>query len=175
MGMNALLDLHVGHWNLHVLPGQSYEPILLICAQLAEHIPLVILDCNRRYDPSIVVRAARGRIEITDRIQSQRAFICYEVAKLLQRTPAGKAPVLVLDMLATFYDENVQMNVRRFLLESSILHLQRLSGRTGVAVFVQPPPAQSDSRSLFEHLRSAASKVSTYVNEGADPVQLGLF
>lgn len=173
--MNDLLNLHAGRWNLHILPSQGFEQLLVICAQLAEHTPLVIFDCNRRYDPSIVVRAAGGRIEITDRIQSQRAFICYEVAKLLQRTPTGHAPVLVLDMLATFYDENVQMNMRRFLLENSILHLQRLSSKAGVAVFVQPPPAQSISYCLFEHLQSAASMVSTYVNEGINPIQPGLF
>ena len=173
--MNDLLDLHAGHWKLHVLPSRAYEQLLIICAQLAEHIPLIILDCNRRYDPSIVVQAARGRIEITDRIQSQRAFICYEVAKLLQRTPTSNTPILVLDMLATFYDENVQMKLRRFLLENSIFHLQRLSSRTAVAVFVQPPPVQSDSYCLFEHLQSAAPKVSTFANEKTDSIQLELF
>jgi hypothetical protein len=173
--MNDLLDLHAGQWNLCILPGQGYEQLLILCARLAEHVPLIILDCNRRYDPSVVVQAARGRIEITDRIQSQRAFICYEVAKLLQRTPAGNTPVLVLDMLATFYDENVQMNLRRFLLENSILHLQRLGSRTAVAVFVQPPPVRSDSYCLFEHLRSAAPRVSTYANEETNPMQLELF
>jgi hypothetical protein len=173
--MNDLLDLHTGCWNLHIWSNQSFEPLLLICAKLAEHVPLTILDCNRRYDPSIVVRAARGRIEITDRIRSQRAFICYEVAKLLQRTPTSEMPILVLDMLSSFYDENVQLSMRRFLLENSIVHLKRLSNGGGVAVFVQPPPVQSDSRSLFERLQSAAPKVSAYLAEGKKSIQPGLF
>lgn len=173
--MNNLIDLHAGYWNLHIWPNQSFEPLLSICAKLAEHIPLIVLDCNRRYDPSIVIRAARGRIEITDRIQSQRAFICYEVAKLLQRTRTSKTPILVLDMLASFYDENVALSMRNSLLEDSILHLKRLSNGGGVAVFVQPPPAQSDPLGLFKRLQSAAPKVSTYLVEEQKSMQPGLF
>jgi hypothetical protein len=175
MEMNNLLDLYAGRWNFHVWSNRSFEPLLLICAKLAEHVPLTVLDCNRRYDPSVVIRAARGRMEITDRIQSQRAFICYEVAKLLQRTSTSKVPILVLDMLSSFYDENVPLNMRRFLLEDSILHLKRLSNGGGVAVFVQPPPVVSDSRCLFERLQSAASQVTTYIIEEAKATQPGLF
>ena len=173
--VNELLELRAGHWNLHIWPHRHYEQLLTACAYLAERGPLLVLDCNRRYNPAVVARAARGRAEITDRIQSQRAFICYEVVKLLQRTPASKTPVLVLDMLASFYDENVQLRMRWFLLENSILHLKRLSSGAGLAVFVQPPPAGSDSLRLFEHLQSAASQVLTYQVHAPEPEQLGLF
>lgn len=173
--VNELLTLRTGHWNLHIWPHRHYEQLLAACATLAERGPLLVLDCNRRYNPAVVARAARGRAEITDRIQSQRAFICYEVVKLLQRTPASRTPVLVLDMLASFYDENVQYRMRRFLLENSIRHLQRLSSGAGLAVFVQPPAAGGDSMQLFEHLQSAASQVLTYEVHAPGPEQLGLF
>ena len=173
--MNDLLDLRAGHWNLHIWPHRHYEQLLAACAALAERGPLLVLDCNRRYNPAVVARAARGRAEITDRIQSQRAFICYEVVKLLQRTQAGRTPVLVLDMLASFQDENVQYRMRRFLLESSIAQLTRLSRGAGLAVFVQPPPAGGDSGPLFEHLQSAASQVLHYQVHAPEAEQLGLF
>ena len=173
--MNELLDLRAGHWNLHIWPHRHYEQLLTACAYLAERGPLLVLDCNRRYNPAVVARAARGREEITDRIQSQRAFICYEVVKLLQRTPAGRTPVLVLDMLASFYDENVQYRMRRFLLESSIRQLERLGSGAGLAVFVQPPAAEGESRQLFEHLQAAAPQVLTYQTQTPGPEQLGLF
>jgi len=173
--MNELIDLRAGHWNLHIWPYRHYEQLLTACATLAERGPLLVLDCNRRYNPAVVARAARGRPEITDRIQSQRAFICYEVVKLLQRTPTSRIPALVLDMLASFYDENVQYRMRWFLMENAILHLKRLSGGGGVAVFVQPPPAGSDSFPLFERFQSAASQVLTYQVQAPGLEQLGLF
>ena len=173
--VNELLPLRAGHWNLHLWPHRHYEQLLTACAYLAERGPLLVLDCNRRYNPAVVARAARGRAEITDRIQSQRAFICYEVVKLLQRTPASRTPVLVMDMLASFYDENVQYKMRRFLLENAIVHLKRLSSGAGLAVFVQPPPAGSDSLRLFEHLQSAASQVLSYQVQAPGPEQPGLF
>ena len=173
--VNELLTLYTGHWNLHIWPHRQYEQLLAACAHLAEGGPLLVLDCNRRYNPAVVARAARGRAEITDRIQSQRAFICYEVVKLLQRTPASKTPVLVLDMLASFYDENVQYRMRRFLLENSIRQLERLSSGAGLAVFVQPPAVEGDSMQLFEHLQSAASQVLTYQAQAPEAEQPGLF
>ena len=173
--MNELIDLRAGHWNLHIWPYRHYEQLLTACATLAERGPLLVLDCNRRYNPAVVARAARGRPEITDRIHSQRAFICYEVVKLLQRTPTSRIPALVLDMLASFYDENVQLHMRWFLMENAILHLKRLSGGGGLAVFVQPPPAGSDSFPLFERFQSAASQVLTYQVQAPGLEQLGLF
>ena len=69
---------------------------------------------------------------------------------------------LVLDLLSTFYDENVQLRMRQFLLENAIQNLNRLSRTAGVAVIVYPPPASPDSLRLFERLKSAAPKIATY-------------
>jgi hypothetical protein len=174
--MNELLDLQPDHWNLIVLPREYRRNLLVAIAHFAEHGPLFVIDCGRWYDATVVIRAAHGRIEIVDRVQIRRAFICYEVAKLLQRTSASEAPVLILDILSSFYDENVQLRMRRFLLENSLLQFKRLSQITGLAVYVQPPPASADSLSLFERLENAASKVSTYVVPSpASDEQPGLF
>jgi hypothetical protein len=173
--MNELPELRPGQWNLLVLPRGYRNRLLIAAAHLAERGPLTVLDCGRQYDATVVARAARGRIEVMDRIHSQRAFICYEVARLLQKTPAGNAPVLVLDLLSTFYDENVQIRMRQFLLENSIQHLQRLSRGAGLAVSVDLPPTSPDSLHLFERLQSAASQVLTYEVPAPASRQLGLF
>ena len=173
--MNDLLDLRAGHWNLVILPSQRHKNLLFALAQLAEHSPLIVLDCGRQFDSSIVARAARGRAEIIDRIKIQRAFICSEVATLLQQTPSGRIPVLILDLLITFYDENVKIQTRKFLLESSLQHLQRLSHNTGVAVTTHFPPASPDSSYLFQRLRSCASRVLTHETTPSDTKQLKLF
>ncbi len=101
--------------------------------------------------------------------------MCDEVANLIRRTPLGPAPVLILDLLNTFCDENVQIGRRRFLLETCLRHLQRLSAGPGLAVSVHPPRDGSDAIPLFERLRSAASEVLTYETPAPSAQQLRLF
>jgi hypothetical protein len=172
--MNELLDLQPRRWNLIVLPGQYRNRLLVATAYLAVSGPLIVLDCGRQFDLSIVARAAHGRPEIIDRIKVQRAFICYEAVKLLERTPSGKTPILILDFLSTFYDENVKLHTRKFLLESSIKHFQRLSQGAGLAVTIQPAPLHEDPY-LFQRLMSSASRISKYESAVPDSQQLSFF
>jgi hypothetical protein len=116
-----------------------------------------------------------GREEILNRIQSRRAFTCFEANKLLQITPAGKTPILVLDLLAPLYDEGVQYRMRQFLLGNCITNLQRLGRTAGLAVFVQPPPRESESENLFERLRLAAPQFVTYETATPQPKQTRMF
>jgi hypothetical protein len=109
-----------------------------------------------------------------ERIQVQRAFICFEVVKLLERTTASKAPVVVLDVLATFQDENVKVQTRAFLLERSLEHFQRLAQGGGLAVSVTPPASQ-ENMPLFQRLCEAASQVSMYGHPREEAQQMSLF
>lgn len=171
--MTQLLDLHPRRWNLLVaLPSKR---LLIAVAQLAHVIPLTVFDCGRRFDSSVVARAAQGRKEIVDNIKIQRAFTCFEAVKLLEREQGEKTAIVVLDFLATFYDENVRLGARNFLLEKSVQHFERLSRGAGLAVSAYPPAASADSVSLFERLRSAAPSVSDYTVRESATMQLELF
>lgn len=170
-----LLDLHSKQWNLLILPRQKQNHLLVAIAYLAQSSPLIVFDCGRQFDSSVIARAAHGRTEIIDRIKIQRAFICYEAVKLLEQTPIGKTPILILDFLSTFYDENVRMSTRKFLLENSLHHFQRLSREAGLAVSVYLPPASADALYLFERLQSAAPQVLTYESPVNTTSQLRLF
>ena len=110
-----------------------------------------------------------------DRIKVQRAFICSEAEKLVRQIEAGNMPVVILDFLSTFHDENVKINLRKFLLERSLQHFQRLSRNAGLAVMVHPPPASPDSLYLFQRLQASASQVSVYETSSSDSQQLSLF
>jgi len=173
--MEDLLALRVGYWNLHIIPPSRLAQLLIAAASLAYRGPLTVLDCGRQYDPTIVACALDGREEIADRIKARHAFICSEAVKLLQTTEDKKNPILVLDLLSTFYDENVQLRMRLFLLENAIQHLSRLSRCAGVAVIVYPPPSSPDSLQLFEHLKLAAPRVLTYEVPSASFRQANLF
>lgn len=171
--MNNLFDLRTRQWNLILSPPR--KRLLIAISLLAHTADLIVLDCGRQFDSSVVARAARGRREIIDRINVQRAFTCHEAVKLLERTPGGGSPVLVLDFLSTFHDENVKMHSRAFLLETAIRQFHRLSRGAGLAVSVYPPPASPDSVHLFERLQSAAPHVSNYDVPVRPPAQLSLF
>lgn len=159
--MNDLLSLQPKQWNLIIAPPRPR--LLAALAYLAQQADLLVLDCGRQFDSSIVARAARGRQEIIDRIKVQRAFTCYEAVKLIEQLPGENNPIVILDLLSTFHDENVKIQSRKFLLEKSIRHFQRLSRGAGLAVSVYPPPDAPDPTWLFERLQSAAPHVSSYV------------
>ncbi|OGO24872.1 MAG: hypothetical protein A2Y54_04910 [Chloroflexi bacterium RBG_16_51_16] len=176
----SLTPFRPSRWTLLIGPHAMAPLILnslirLISSNPAGDGSLTVLDCGRQFNATIIARAAHGRAELADRIRIQRAFMCDEVANLIRRTPLGRAPVLVLDLLNTFCDENVQIGRRRFLLEGCLRNLERLSAGPGLAVSVHPPREGSDAIPLFERLRSAAPEVLTYETPAASAQQLRLF
>lgn len=162
MFMKKFIDLRPGPWTLHVFPPDYPKHLLTFIANFAKHSNLIVLDCGRQYDASIVARAAHGRKEIIDCINIRRAFICPEVASLIRNTPAGKTPILILDLLSPFYDENVRMSMRQFLLSKVLLNINRLSHGAGLAVSVKLIPASHESFYLFQLVRSSAPRVIHY-------------
>jgi len=172
--MTSLLEPRSKRWNLLVAP--SPKQMLIAIARLAHVTPLTVLDCGRRFDSSIVARAARGRQEVIDNVRIQRAFTCFEAARLLEQKRLEAAPIVVLDFLSTFYDENVKPGVRKFLLEHALHRFHRLGQGAGLAVSVYAPAAMDDdSLSLFERLQSAAPTVSSYTLSEQGTSQPGLF
>jgi hypothetical protein len=171
--MNNLLGFYPTRWNLIISP--SPKQLLIAISLLAYSAKLTVFDCGRRFDSSVVARAARGRKEIIDNIKIQPAFTCFEAVKLLEQKQIEKTPILVLDFLSTFYDENVKKRTRNYLLEKSIQHFRHLNQFAGLAVSVYPPAASGDSVSLYERLQSAAPSLSDYTISEKENMQLGLF
>lgn len=167
--MAQFLDLQPKRWNLLISPPQEELFVGIVC--LAHNAELTVLDCGRKYDPSIVARAARGRKEIIDRIKVQRAFTCHEVSKLIRQTSTQNNPIVILDLLSTFQDENVKIGTRKYLLENSLHHIHRLNQSAGLAVCVNHPPASSDAVPLFERLQSATPHIANYVSGGNEKSQ----
>ena len=87
----------------------------------------------------------------------------YQMAALLAECPHPQGvtgPILVLDLLSTFYDENVRLDEARRLLATCIRHLQRLSRTAPVVAGARPThELNPERRPLFEMLVAAASQV----------------
>ena len=91
---------------------------MLACiATLALETSVVVLDGGMLFNTYRVVMAAHGQTRILNRIRFARAFTCYQMVALLERTPAEDACVVVLDLLSTFLDENVPASERIRLLK----------------------------------------------------------
>jgi len=159
--MNKLSVPQPGRWALVPLPRREQrEKMLALIAALALEGQVVALDGGMLFNTYRVVLAAHGKARILDRIRFARAFTCYQMATLLERTPAEDACMVVLDLLATFQDENVTVSERMRLLKNCLPHLTRLSRAHGALVSVGLPASMPpESQPLFSLLEGEATQV----------------
>jgi hypothetical protein len=176
----ALLDPIPGNLLLVVAPHAGGAIMLDLIARLAGRGPLRILDGGNHLDVYALnlavcrvliaggdgqpgsptgVRTRRGLREVLERIHLARAFTCYQLVALLKDTPAEETPTLVLDLLATFYDESVPLAESRRLLRSCVFQLSRLNRAAPVAVSVRPGAPVEGRSELLEFLAAAAGQV----------------
>lgn len=172
--MNNAIELSSGRFSLLIAPHQAMEYMLDPVSSLAWHGPVRILDGGNSFNVYHVARYLERRrpahttaqvslYNALANIQVARAFTCYQVVALLSDTPATTAPTLVLDMLATFADENVPFVERRRLLSACLLELHRLSRLAPLGVSVRLPPTdKSEGTRLLAALEDAADQVYRY-------------
>jgi len=122
------------HLLIHPNPGTS-RLLLDLAASLALRGPLEVLDGGNCFNIYTVAQALRrGGADVRralGRIQVARAFTCYQMAAMVCQepvkatTPEEAAPLMVLDFLNTFQDENVSLSERKRLLRSSLPALRQ--------------------------------------------------
>jgi hypothetical protein len=142
----------------HAARGQMLELI----ARLALAGPVRVLDAGNQCNVyPIAQRLRRSTPDVNAalrRIQVQRAFTCYQVAALLAETVPAAAPTLVLDFLASFYDEDVRLPEAEALLRTCLPRLRALAELAPVLVSARPPLAACAARGvLLDRLRAAAA------------------
>lgn len=146
-----------------VAPHAAGTLMLELSARLALNGGLRVLDGGNRFNVYPVARNIRRYTSelngALSRIHLARAFTCYQMAVMLAETAADGKPTLVLDFLATFYDENVSLEESRRLLEDCLLNLKRLSRNAPVVVSVKMPGRICAERSvLVDQLAGQASQ-----------------
>lgn len=176
--MEHLPELHVGQLHLLVAPGEIRRAMAAaLTARLALKGALRVLDGGNSFAAHQIARHIRRSTahlhETLRRIQVARAFTCYQVLALLESAAPAPIPTLVLDLLSTFYDENVQLEERRSLLQTSLQSLRRLSQQTTVLVSAAPD-APGGETGLLRLLESAADQVWRF-ELPSSPAQLRLF
>ncbi len=187
--MNTLPDISPGRWMLVIAPHAASALMLELTARLARVGPVRIVDGGDRFRAHAVARALRrhpppadpGLYAALERIQLARAFTCYQLVTLLEEQagagsprPAGILPTLALDLLSTFYDENVPLGESRRLLDLCLACLQSLSAGGPLAVSVRPPRAAGPRSGLVDQLAAAAGQV-IHLEPDIPPPPLRLF
>ncbi len=139
--------------------------MLDLTARLSLRGPLYLLDCGNRSNMYRVARTLRALtddpVAVMRNIRLSRAFTCYQVVALLEIAASRPAaPVLVLDLLATFMDESVQIQESSLLFNRTLQLLSVLGQSVPVVISAKPLLSISAPRSgLLDRLKEAATVV----------------
>jgi len=114
----------------------------LLTAQLALPGPLQILDGGNSFNGLKLTRELRRQTRryhaALQGVTIARAFTCYQMETLLGEMPRVQSPMLVLELLATFYDENIPAHERQRLLNSCLARLEPTPGQGPLFVSAEP-------------------------------------
>jgi len=163
--MDSLPELHPRQLYVIVAPRAIACPWMTnIIARLALAGPVRVLDGGNCFDALGLARELSGQTPSLEaalgRVTLARAFTCYQMAALLAPQPASLQPVIILDLLTTFYDENVPRNERLWLLDACLEHLETLRQHVPLAVSAHPSPSRpAGADELLSRLTAHADQV----------------
>ena len=154
-------------------PGLGHAWLMEPLAILARRSPVRVIDGGNRFDAYRLSRFLRqGGIDptpILECVSISRAFTCHQVAASLAQELSPPFPLIVLDLLSTFQDENVPLHERRRLFEACLARLKGIAARTPTLVTTKTSHA-----AFSEPLARAADRV-LYRETPALPRPLPLF
>jgi len=175
--MDYALQLSPRQLHLVLAPHRAQRQMMtILTARLALTGRVRLVDAGNCFDGYGLARQLRQQTsywqQALERVSVARAFTCYQAETLLTETVADFSPVLVLNLLDTFYDENVKLHERLRLLEVSLAELRRLCRAASVAVSASLP-AQDQPGELLEMLAGASGQVWSFEEpQPAEPMRL---
>jgi len=158
--MNILPILRTGKLIVVSSTHETREQITTLTAELALRGAVTILDGGNRFAAYQTIRKLRMRTPDVEKAAShifvRRAFTCYQMVSLLESSPSLQQPYIIMDMLATFYDENVQPREADRLLDQCLAQLDRLRLTGPIVVSLK---SHTDRNFLAERVLSKADNV----------------
>lgn len=159
--MDLITLSHIPSLQLLIAPSPFQREVSLkFIAELAQTGPVRVLDGGNRFDVLTLNRELRRRdlplYTALEHIQVARAFTCYQMTTLLEGPAPVSTPTLVLNLLATFQDENASLPERLRLLDICLHCLRKNARQTPVLVILHPQPAEEP---FLVRVREAADRV----------------
>ena len=141
--MNLYPALKTGQLLVAIAPHAAREEATHLAVELALRGPVTVLDGGNRFAPYRVAHLLRSRTvavaDAAERLSIRRAFTCYQVLALLENAPSLQQPHRVLDLLGTFYDDQVPNREVSRLLDLCLRQIDRLCMGAPVAIMLAPP------------------------------------
>ena len=166
---------------LAVLYGPDAVPLALaLTAQIALQRPVWVIDGGNRFDAlwlaEYVARGGNAPEPVLARIRISRAFTCHQMAERVLSLPPRAAPLVILHLLDTFYDENVPITEARRLLNALWLPIRRRSRSVPVAITLRPPRSErvADRESFYSGILRRADRRVGPEREDGPPAMLPL-
>ena len=138
------------------------ERMLQLISALALRQHVTVLDCGNRSNMYAVAKLIRpytsDPVCVMNNIRLSRAFTCYQVLAMIQATAKNppREPLVLLDLLATFLDEDVELKDSQRLLTHSLSLLAEMSHFAPVVISTRQIPAIAENRSvLLEQLKAS--------------------
>ena len=171
--MDNPIQLSPRQLHLVIAPHRAQRQMMtILTARLALTGRVRLVDAGNCFDGYGLARQLRQQTsywqQALERVSVARAFTCYQVETLLSESVSDFSPVLVLNLLDTFYDENVKLAERQRLLDISLAELKRLCRAASVAVSTGLPTRDQPGE-LLEMLAAAAGQVWSF--EEPQPVE----
>jgi hypothetical protein len=158
--MNILPILRTGKIIVVSASRETREQIIMLTAELALRGAVTVLDGGNRFAAYQTIRMLRARTPNMERAASRifvrRAFTCYQMLALMENSPSVHQPYIIMDLLASFYDENVPLHEVDRLLDHCLIQLDRLRMTGPVVVSLTQHPGRPF---LFERVRSRADQI----------------
>lgn len=140
----------------------SHDTLLNLIAQLALQQPVCVVVAGNRFQAQTLARLIRRQTiyleAVLARIQVVRPFTCYQTVALFEQLAPSPGPLVVLDLVQPFTDENISTQESYRLLYLTIKHLHRLRQVSPVIISLKPPP-QPDRTGLVTILQKTADIV----------------
>jgi len=163
----ALVASSPGELWLLVAPFRILEMERIVIPLLALRGPVHILVGGQGYDVDGILRSLRTLTpDVAPRrhIRQRRAPTAFQMRALLKKTPATRHPLIVLNFLVHYFDEDEQFWKSRYLLEDSLAELHRLSRMGPVVVTVRSPLRQEPKYlQVLNRLRGMTDRVIEFV------------
>jgi hypothetical protein len=170
--------LKTGQLLVAIAPHAAREEATHLAVEVALRGPLTILDGGNRITPYHIAHLLRKQtVDIgiaADRLFIRRAFTCYQMLALLENTPPLQQPYLILDLLGTFYDDQVPDHEVRRLLGLCLQEINRLCVVGPVAVLLAPP-VTVERTFLVEQVCERADQLFVPENQPVQFTQSELF
>ena len=160
--MNILPAIRTGTLTIALAPHSAKETMSVLIAELALRGPVTVLDAGNRFMAyriaNLIRRQSLDVDRISRRISLRRAFTCYQVVCGLEEMHAFPHPLIILDLLGTFHDEQISVPESHRLLNICIKEIERLRFVAPIAVSLSPAPAEGKPF-LVEDLCTQADEV----------------